>query len=385
MTFRPNFIELMWGQPDPNLLAVDAMRRASADAFDRWGAQALHYGFFNGPGPLIEWLQARIQAHEHVAVSEHEMLITGGNSLGLDQLLTLHTQPNDVVFVESPTYYIAINILRDHPHLTLMPVPADENGILVEVLRERIAQAKHAGKRPRLLYCVPTFNNPQGTSLSPERRLALVQLAAAEGLIIVEDDVYRELNYDGDAPPSLWSLAKQHGIGHCVARLGSFAKSLAPGLRLGYMTAAPDLIARIADGGVIFSGGGNNHMAAMQVAAFCQNGDFDTNVAHLRNTYRARRDAMLGALDTYLPHCRYIKPAGGYFVWVECPSHIDTSKLVSKAEAQGMSYVPGTKFYTDGSGGNKLRLAFSLYEPAVLVEGVRRLGVALQYFLEAAK
>jgi len=145
MTFRPNFIELMWGQPDPNLLAVDAMRRASANAFDRWGAQALHYGFFNGPGPLIEWLQARIQAHEHMAVSEHEILITGGNSLGFDQLLTLHTQPSDVVFVESPTYYIAINILRDHPNLTLMPVPANENGILVEVLNERITKAKHAG------------------------------------------------------------------------------------------------------------------------------------------------------------------------------------------------------------------------------------------------
>ncbi len=378
MTFRPNFIEMMWGQPDPNLLAVEAMQRASADAFQRWGAQTLHYGHFNGPGPLIEWLCARIQTHEQTEISPDEMLITGGNSLGLDQLLTLHTQANDVVFVESPTYYIAIHILRDHPHLALMPVPADENGILVEALRERIAQARQAGKRPRMLYCVPTFNNPQGTSLSPERRLALVQLAAAEGLLIVEDDVYRELNYDGAAPPSLWAIAKQHGAGQCVARLGSFAKSLAPGLRLGYMTAAPDLIAHIADAGVIFSGGGHNHLVAMQVAAFCQNGDFDHNVAFLRQTYRARRDATLAALDTYLPQCRYIRPNGGYFVWVTCPDHINTSQLVAQADAQGVSFVPGAKFYTGEGGRHQLRLAFSLYEPAMLAEGVRRLGVAMQ-------
>lgn len=378
MTFRPNFIEMMWGQPDPNLLAVEAMQRASADAFQRWGAQTLHYGHFNGPGPLIEWLCERIQTHEQTEISPDEMLITGGNSLGLDQLLTLHTQANDVVFVESPTYYIAIHILRDHPHLTLMPVPADEKGIVVEALRERITQARQAGKRPRMLYCVPTFNNPQGTSLSPERRLALVQLAAAEGLLIVEDDVYRELNYDDAAPPSLWAIAKQHGAGQSVARLGSFAKSLAPGLRLGYMTAAPDLIARIADAGVIFSGGGHNHLVAMQVAAFCQNGDFDRNVAFLRQTYRARRDAVLAALDTHLPQCRYIRPSGGYFVWVTCPDAVNTSQLVAQADAQGVSFVPGAKFYTGEGGQHQLRLAFSLYEPAVLAEGVRRLGVAMQ-------
>jgi DNA-binding transcriptional MocR family regulator len=380
MTFRPNFIELVWGQPDPKLLAVEAMRRASETAFTRWESDMLHYGYFNGPGPLIEWLIARIKTKEGIEIGADEIMITSGNSLGLDQLLTLHTQTGDVIFVESPTYYIAIQILRDHPNLELVPVKADENGICVDVLRERIDEVRRAGKRPRMVYCVPTFNNPLGTSLSPERRSALVQLANEQHVLIVEDDVYRELNYDDASPPSLWSIAKQRGMGHCVARLGSFAKSLAPGLRLGYMNADPQMVARFADGGVIFSGGGNNHFAAMQVAAFCQNGDFDTNTARLRSAYRARRDTMINALAQHLPQCRWVKPQGGYFVWVTCPAHINTAELVPFAEKHAVSYVPGAKFYTTNPATNCMRLAFSLYEPDRLYEGVRRLGLAMKDF-----
>ena len=297
-------------------------------------------------------------------------MITGGNSLGLDQLLTLCTAPGDIVLVESPTYHLAVRILRDHP-LTLIPVPADGEGLQVDVLAETLTELRRAGKRARLLYTVPTFHNPTGVSLSAARRRALIALAEREELLIVEDDVYRELAYDGPPPPSLWSQAPA-GV---VARLGSFSKSLAPGVRLGWMTASSAIIQRLTDGGLLDSGGGINHFTALIVTSLCESGDYDAGVTQFCNIYRDRRNALVEALARALPKgCSWYTPGGGFFAWVILPEGMNSRTLLPLAEAAGVSFIPGTKFHLDHRGEHTLRLAFSYYPPASLAEAGQILG-----------
>ena len=367
---RPGIIELGWGHPNAALLPVDGMRQAAADALDRWGADALNYGADQGAGPLLAWLSDRIARTEGRAPAHGEILITGGVSQALDQICTLCTQPGDIVLVESPTYHLAIRILRDHP-LDLIPIPADEHGLRIDALAETIAELRRTGRRARLLYCVPTFHNPTGASLQTERRAALVELAAAEQLLVIEDDVYRELSYDGPTPPSLWSLAPPD----TVVRLGSFAKSLAPGVRLGWLTAGPSIAGRLIGSGLLDSGGGVNHFTSLMVTAFCASDQYDQQIARLRTAYLTQRDALLAGLAAHLPpSCTWTTPGGGFFVWVRLPEGMDAAALLPRAEASGVAYLPGALFHTGGGGTNTLRLAFSLYNPDELVEAARRLG-----------
>jgi len=367
---RPGIIELGWGHPNAALLPVDGMRQAAADALDRWGADALNYGADQGAGPLLAWLSDRIARAEGRAPASDEIMITGGVSQALDQICTLCTQPGDIALVESPTYHLAIRILRDHP-LDLIPIPADEHGLRIDALAETMAELRRTGRRARLLYCVPTFHNPTGASLQTERRAALVELAAAEQLLVIEDDVYRELSYDGPTPPSLWSLAPPD----TVVRLGSFAKSLAPGVRLGWLTAGPSIAGRLIGSGLLDSGGGVNHFTSLMVTAFCASDQYDQQIARLRTAYLTQRDALLAGLAAHLPpSCTWTTPGGGFFVWVRLPEGMDAALLLPRAEASGVAYLPGALFHTGGGGTNTLRLAFSLYDPDELVEAARRLG-----------
>jgi DNA-binding transcriptional MocR family regulator len=373
LDLRPDLIDLGWGHPDPALLPVEAMRRAAQATFEHHGPDALAYGADRGAGPLLAWLIERIARVEGHAPAPDKILVTGGVSQALDQLCTLCTRPGDVVLVESPTYHLAVRILRDHP-LELAPIPFDLDGLQVERLAELLANMRLAGRRISFLYTIPTFHNPTGVCLSMDRRRALVDLAAREGLLIVEDDVYRELAYDGPAPPSLWSLAPS-GV---VARLGSFAKSLAPGLRLGWLTGDTTLVSRLTGCGLLDSGGGVNHFASLVVSELCAAGDFEVQGERLRAAYRARRDALLEALAASLPAgCTIAPPGGGFFVWVQLPPGSDAAELLSHAEAAGVSYLPGARFHLDGAGQATLRLAFSLYAPDDLREAARRLGAVL--------
>lgn len=373
LELRPGIIELVWGHPAQALLPVAAMARAASAALQRYGSAALTYGYMAGPGPLIDWLCAKIGETEGHQPTPDEILITAGNSQALDQILTLCTEPGDTVLVESPTYHLAVRILRDHP-VKLVAVPMDEEGLQVDALVTLLADLRRRGERPRLLYTIPTFHNPTGLSLSLARRQALVQLAAQENLLIVEDDVYRELAYDAPAPPSLWSLAPE-----TVLRMGSFSKSLAPGVRLGWLTGPRAVITRMADGGLLDSGGGINHFTALVVSELCASGDFDQGVARLCTAYRTQRDALLSALATHLPSgCTWSTPGGGFFVWVTLPAGIDARRLLPLAEEAGVAYLPGATFCLDGRGDNALRLAFSLYPPAELTSGVARLAQALK-------
>jgi DNA-binding transcriptional MocR family regulator len=369
MVLREGFCEFNFGQPDPDLLPLDAMRRASAAAFDA-GPELLAYGAPAGAWPLLGWIRDRIEQREGLDVSLDECIGTAGNSDAIDQVCTLFTRPGDIAFVESPTYHLGLRILRDH-HLELRPVPTDADGLRVDHLAEQLRLLSREGRRARLIYTIPTFHNPTGVNLSAERRRALVDLAIEHDVLILEDDVYRELVYDGSAPPSLFALAPRGR----VIRMGSFAKSLAPGLRLGWVNCSVEQARRVADGGLRDSGGAPNFAAAMMVAALCRAGDFDAHGDHLRAAYRERRDALAGALRASLPEtCTFVPPAGGYFIWVTLPAHLDAEALLARADAFGVSFIPGSRLTLDGRGRHALRLSFALMKPAQLVEGARRLG-----------
>ncbi len=371
---QPGVLDLGWGHPDPALLPVGGLRDAVGAALDRYGAAALAYGNQQGPGPLLRWLIDYICKREGRAPAAAEIIITGGISHALDQVCTLLTRPGDTVLVEQPTYHLAVRILREHP-LDLVAVPSDASGLRPEAVADTIASLRREGRTPRFLYTVPTFNNPTGVSLSAERRRTLIDVAVAAGLTIVEDDAYRELAYDGPAPPSLWSLAPTG----TVIRLGSFAKAVAPGLRLGYLTAAAATVERIRGGGVLDSGDGINHFTANTVAAFCEDGGFVAQGDHLRAAYRARRDALAAALTEHLsPDWQWALPAGGFFIWVRLPEGRDAAALLPRAVAAGVGYAPGQRFHLDGGGERFLRLAFGLYEEAELTEAARRLGTVLR-------
>lgn len=374
LVLRPGIIELNWGHPDPALLPVEAVSRAAAAMLGKMGGDALAYGAAGGAGPLMAWLRDRIKQTEGQTITLDEIVITAGNSDAVDQICTLFTSPGDVVMVESPTYHLALRIMNDHP-LTLVSVPVDEQGLQVELLAQQVRGLKGQGKTVRMLYSIPTYHNPTGVCLSDGRRRALVELAMTEGFFIAEDDVYRELSYDSPAPASLWSIAPR-GV---VFRMGSFAKSLAPGLRLGWLNGSPEQMRRIADSGLRDSGGGVNHFAAMAVSELCAGGGFDKQVERFKAEYRQRRDTLLDALAEHLPAgCSWKKPGGGFFIWVTLPEDMDAAALAAKAEAAGMAYVPGVRFHLDGRGSNTLRLAFSLYPPGELAKAAGRLGEAIR-------
>jgi 2-aminoadipate transaminase len=374
MVRRPGFSEFDWGQPDPDLLPVDGIRRAASAALDEFGPTALAYGAAEGPWPLLHWIRKRQRQAEGLEIDVSEIVGTAGNSDGLDQICTLFTTPGDTVLVESPTYHLALRIMRDH-RLDLRPVAMDAHGLSVDRLEALLDDLSREGRKPRLLYTVPTFHNPSGVTLGLDRRRALVNLAAERDLLIVEDDVYRELAYDGPAPPSLYALAPRG----TVLRLGSFAKSLAPGLRLGWLNGSAEHAHRVADSGLRDSGGSTNFYAGMVVSAFCRSGDFDRHVTRLKDAYRGRRDVLLSSLAEELPAgCSVSAPGGGYFLWVTLPAHVQGHELARHADDYRVSFIAGRTFCIDAAGDNALRLAFSLMKPDALVEGARRLGALLR-------
>jgi DNA-binding transcriptional MocR family regulator len=369
---RPGIIDLSWGHPDVALLPVAALRAATADAFDRYGPDALSYGRDAGPPPLVEAIRERLAATDSRVPAADEIVVTAGASHALDLAATLLTAPGDVVLVEEPTYHLAVRVLRDHP-VDLVSLPFDGGGLRTDAAAETIARLRGAGRRVRMLYTIPTYHNPTGVTLDDGRRREVVDLAAEAGVTIVEDDVYRELGYDGSTPPSLWSL----GAAGTVVRLGSFSKTIAPGLRLGYLTADAALAARAASSGVIDSGGGIAHLAALTVAAYVATGAYPAHVDDLRRLYRARRDALLAALAEHMPGASWTQPRGGFFTWVTLPNGLDAAALLPAAEARGVSYVPGRRFYATGDGGRStLRLAFTRYAESDLAEGARRIAAA---------
>ncbi len=373
---RPGIIEFRAGHPDLALLPAAGLLQAAQVVLEREAPQALSYGAEQGPGCLIEQLSAWLERMEGEKPPAEQVMITGGASQALDMLCLLLTRPADIALVQSPTYHLALRVMRDH-QLELVPIPGDEQGMRVDALKEILESLQHQEKQPRLLYLVSTFGNPSGTTLNVKRRRALAELARQYDLIVVEDDVYYQLWYDTPPPPPIYSLSGPES----VIRLGSFSKILAPGLRLGWMLAPPKIVQRCVKSGVLDSGGGLSHFTAHVVAAFIELGLLDAHVETLRSQYQKRRDVLVDALVEHLPrNCHWATPQGGFFVWLRLPEGISSDVFLQTAEDAGVSYVPGAEFFANSGGENCCRLNFTMVPLDELKAGAQRLGSALRKF-----
>jgi len=347
---RPGIIDLGWGHPDPGSLPAEAWSTAIAAALRRYGWQALTYGAAAGPGPLVEWLCDRLSRIDGAAPTPSATFVTSGASQALELVSGMLVERGDVVLVDAPTYHLALRIFADRS-AELHPVPVDRLGIVPDATLDLIRELERRGKRVALLYLVPTFGNPTGASLGAERRTALAALASQTGVTIVEDDTYRELSYVDTSPPSLWSIAH----GDRVVRVGSFSKSVAPGLRLGWLNAKPGFVRRLAERGFVDSGGCLNHTNALAMAEFGASGGYDDHLAVLRGLYRQRRDALVSAVRRHLG-TDLATPDGGWFLWVPL-GDVDCRQLLLSAERRGVSYLPGTNFFVRPEAGRYWRKA----------------------------
>ena len=369
VTARPEVISFAGGLPAPELFPMQAVR----ESFDRVlrddGPEALQYGVTDGYYPLRVFLAER-SAARGMTVEPGNVLVTTGSQQALLLLSLVLVQPGRGVLVESPSYVGALQAftLREPKYY---PVRMDDDGMLTDEAQATLARP---GVRMQLIYTVATFQNPSGVTMTLQRRQALLELSRRHGVPLAEDDPYGDLRYSGDGVPSFRALPG----GEDAVYLGTFSKTLAPGLRLGFVIGPKPLIAKM----VLAKQAADLHtdsLAQRALLDFCRHNDLDQHVRMLRDVYRKRRDAMLAAMDRYFPAaCRWTRPAGGLFTWVTLPDGADATALLAKALARNVAFVPGDAFFTDGSGANTLRLNFSHPNPETIEEGIHRLGDLLR-------
>lgn len=365
-------IDLAWGHPLPSALPVPRWRACQEQALTEYSWRALTYGHAAGPGPLIEWLCDHLGRIDARAPSPAEVFVTAGASQALDLVSTVLTRPGDAVLVGSPTYHLALRVLADRD-VELIDAPADGVGTDPQATRTLLRRLRASGRRVPMLYLVPTFGNPTGATLPAQRRLELLDVARDAGMAIVEDDVYRELVYDGAAPPSLWSSSAGSG----VIRIGSFSKTVGPGLRLGWINAEPRLVRVLANRGFVDSGGGLNHTTALTMAIMGTSGRYAEHLRDILEVYRRQRDALTSALRTSCPEVRFDVPDGGWFLWLRLPDGLTATALLAEAAGHSVSFLPGHRCHMRAPADDHVRLSFSMFEPAMLTEAARRLGRAL--------
>lgn len=354
------------GQPGFDLLPQAILARAAAERFAEGDTELLNYGYEQGDGRFRRALADFLTANYGAPVSAEGLMITAGASQALDLICTQFAQPGDTVFVEEPSYFLALRILREDHHLNLVSLPVDENGLIISAVED--ALKRH---RPRFLYTIPTFQNPTGYTLSAERRQQLIALSREHDFMIVADEVYHLLGYEGAPPPPLASFVDQAN----VLSVGSFSKILAPGLRLGWIGAAPDLVQRFVLCGLVDSGGGLNHFTSNIVRVVLERGWQEDYLRKLRQIYRQRISVMHGALAAHFrDHLRYRVPQGGYFFWLELLTGADTSDLLAAAHQRGVGFVPGTRFSSQGGLRRHFRLSFAHFNAEVIQIGIEKLA-----------
>lgn len=356
------------GQPDMRILPVKIMEQAAAHRLGRYDPAVLNYGVEPGDGYFRQALAAFLSEGYGEAVDLSQLLVTAGASQALDIICTLFTQAGDTIFVEEPSYFLALRIFEDH-RLNVVSLPMDEDGLIVEAVEEALAH-----HRPKFLYTIPTFHNPSAVTLSPARRARLVELSQAHDFLIVADEVYHLLHYTAAPPRPL-----AHYIAtDTVLSVGSFSKILAPGLRLGWIQTGPVLWQKIAECGLIDSGGGLNHFTSTIVRSVLELGLQTQYLAQLKKTYGGRVAAMHGALQENLPEAEYIRPDGGFFFWLKLPENIDTVRLFEQAAAHKVGFQIGPKFSSQDGLKNCLRLSFAFYDEAAIADGINRLAQVIE-------
>lgn len=370
LTQQPDIISFAGGLPSPDSFPVSELERIIEGGFGETFASLLQYATTEGYTPLREFIASWVTDRGIRTNSEQICTLTGSQQ-GIDLACKAFLNPGDVVLVEKPTYLAALQIIRLYEG-RVVPVEGDHHGMLPAALEAAIEK-----ERPKMIYLVPTFRNPSGESWSPERRKMVVQLAAKAGIKIIEDDPYSPLLYDGKPLPAVKSFDPQD----TVIYLGSFSKIVSPGLRVGYAIADESLLRPM----IIGKQSTDVHTSTYSqwiVDRFCRSDQFDRHIHRVCTDYKMKRDRMIEQMKKHFPSgVHWTLPNGGLFLWVTLPQGYSATALLDVAIDEKVAFIPGTPFFSDGSGDNTMRLNFSNATLEQIDQGVGRLGKVLKEWL----
>jgi 2-aminoadipate transaminase len=375
---RPEVVSLAGGMPYVSALDMDSLADTVAAVIRESGAQALQYGSGQGDVTLREQI---LEVTGEVGVRAHpdDIIVTTGSQMALDLVTRVFCDPGDVVLVESPSYVGALGVFRAY-QCDVRHVAMDDNGLEPVALQQAIDDARAAGKRIKLIYTIPSFHNPAGISQDQKRREQILAIAQNNGILLLEDDPYGLLGFEGVAPQAIRALDDQG-----VVYLGSFSKTIASGLRVGWAVAPHGVREKLVLAAEAATLCPSNY-AQLTVSQYLATQPWRQQVKVFQEIYRERRDALLESLQAMMPEgTRWTIPAGGFYSWVTLPAGLDATSMLPRAVAALVAYVPGTGFYVDGQGRQNLRLSYCYPEPDRIREGVRRLAGVIETELELAQ
>lgn len=371
---RPEVVSLAGGMPFVAALPFDNVTKTVQRVLGTSGPQALQYGSGQGLPELREHIMS-IMALEGIRAGVDDIVVTTGSQQGLDLISKLFINPGDAILAESPSYVGAMGVFRSY-QARVEHVAMDEDGMIPQSLREHIANLRALKVPIKFLYLIPNFQNPAGVTLSAARRLEILDIAQAEGILVVEDNPYGLLWFDRPPPHAIRS-ADESG----VIYLGSFSKTFAPGLRVGWVVAPHGIREKLvlASEAAILS---PSSFSQMILAEYFESHDWKGQIDTFRGLYRERRDAMVEALAQYAPEIPHTTPTGGFYLWLSLPEGLDSKEMLPRAVKELVAYTPGTAFYANGDGRANLRLAFCYPEPSFIEEGIKRLSRVIAEELE---
>lgn len=374
---RPEVVSLAGGMPYLEGLPLQALAETAHELVLRRGTTALQYGSGQGDETLREQI-LDIMRLEGISAHPDDVVITTGSQQGLDLVTRMFIDAGDVVVAEAPSYVGALGVFRSY-QADVYHVPLDEAGLIPEALDEALTLLRTAGRRVKMLYTVPNFHNPAGVTLSMERRPKVLEIARRHGVLVVEDNPYGLLGFDGEPLPAMRSMDDEG-----VVYLGSFSKTFAPGYRVGWAVAPPGIREKLvlASESAILCPSNASQLA---ISTYLAKHDWQGQIKAFREVYRERRDAMLEALAEYLPEASWTVPGGGFYTWVKLPYGLDARAMLPRAVHALVAYVAGTAFYANGEGSEYMRLSYCYPTPERIREGVRRLGTVVSEEAELVK
>jgi len=371
---RPEVVSLAGGMPFLDALPLEIVAKVTHDLVATEGTVALQYGSGQGH-PRLRELITTVMAQEQIAAHADDVVVTTGSQHALDLVTRVFIDPGDVVLAEAPSYVGALSVFHSY-QAAVHHVPMDQAGLVPEALENAIVGMAKAGRRVKFLYTVPTFHNPAGVTQPADRRGEVLAICQRHGVLVVEDNPYGMLAFDGTITPAIRSMDETG-----VIYLGSFSKTFAPGYRTGWV-AAPHAVREkliLASEAAVLC---PSHASQLAIAAYLEACDWQGQIAQYRQVYRVRCEAMMAALAEHLPMCQWTVPQGGFYTWVSVPEGIDTRAMLPRATTALVAYVSGTAFYADGQGNRQMRLSFCYPTPERIAEGVRRLSGVLNQELE---
>jgi len=372
---RPEIVSLAGGMPNLSALPMKMMASVVNDLILNNGAEALQYGSGQGHPKLREQI-CEMMALEGIRAHPEDVVVTTGSQQALDLISRIFIDPSDVVLVEAPSYVGALGTFHQY-QASVVHVAMDDDGLMPDALRDAIKTTRAAGRKIKFLYLIPNYQNPTGVSLPADRRTEILDICREAEIFVVEDNPYGLLGFDRPSPNAMRAEDSEN-----VIYLGSFSKTIASGLRVGWALVPPSLKDKLviaSESSVLCP----SNFTQLTISSYLADQPWRDQIASFCEIYKVRRDAMLQALEEHFPaSATWTKPGGGFYVWVTLPPEIDTKLLVPKAIVAKVAYVPGTAFYADGLGSRQMRLSFCHPTPERIHQGVAALGAVITQELE---